>query len=126
MIIIRNIMTTLAPAVADNHLDMTGSELTAASGRPSLETYDSTPQQTKNRYRPTQPYRYGGSCMSQQPLTAMLMLVYLLLMVPALFAIDNRLSATRWGQGRLLRKTLQTGFIIALTLLFFNLMTLLY
>ncbi|MFN1141289.1 hypothetical protein [Serratia quinivorans] len=64
--------------------------------------------------------------MSQQPLTAMLMLVYLLLMVPALFAIDSHLSATRWGQGRLLRKTLQTGFIIALTLLFFSLLTLLY
>ncbi|MGA9616006.1 MAG: hypothetical protein ACTH8B_05770 [Serratia proteamaculans] len=64
--------------------------------------------------------------MSQQPLTAMLMLIYLLLMVPALFAIDNRLNTTRWGQSRLVRKTLQTGFIIALTLLFFGLMTLLY
>lgn len=64
--------------------------------------------------------------MSQQPLIAMLMLVYVLLMVPALFAIDNRMSATRWGQGRLVRKTLQTGFIITLTLLFFGLMTLLY
>ncbi|MNO06785.1 hypothetical protein D3C81_2287230 [compost metagenome] len=56
----------------------------------------------------------------------MLMLIYLLLMVPALFAIDNRLSTTRWGQSRLVRKTLQTGFIIVLTLLFFGLMTLLY
>ncbi|WP_413504397.1 hypothetical protein [Serratia grimesii] len=64
--------------------------------------------------------------MSQQPLTAMLMLVYVLLMVPALFAIDNRLSMSRWGQSHLMRKTVQTGFIIALTLLFFGIMTLLY
>jgi hypothetical protein len=40
MIIIRNIIAALAPAVADNHLNMTGSELAAAFGRPSLETYD--------------------------------------------------------------------------------------
>ena len=64
--------------------------------------------------------------MSQPPLPAMLMLIYVLLMVPALFAIDSRLSATRWGHSRLMRKTLQTGFIIVLTLLFFSLMTLLY
>lgn len=64
--------------------------------------------------------------MNQQPLTAMLMLVYVLLMVPALFAIDNRLSTSRWGHSRLMRKTVQTGFIIALTLLFFSIMTLLY
>ncbi len=63
--------------------------------------------------------------MSQQPLFAMLVMVYVLLMVPALLAIDSRLSTTRWGQGRLMRKTLQTGFIISLTLLFFSIMTLL-
>jgi hypothetical protein len=56
-----------------------------------------------------------------QPFTAMLMFAYVLLMVPLLYVIDSRLSASR-----LVRKATQNVIIIALTLLFFSAMTLLY
>ena len=59
--------------------------------------------------------------MNLQPFTAMLMFAYVLLMVPLLYVIDSRLSASR-----LVRKATQTVIIIALTLLFFSAMTLLY
>ncbi|CAI0718942.1 Uncharacterised protein [Serratia entomophila] len=59
--------------------------------------------------------------MSLQPFTAMLMFAYVLLMVPVLYAIDSRLSASR-----LVRKAVQNAIIILLTLLFFSAMTLLY
>lgn len=51
----------------------------------------------------------------------MLMFAYVLLMVPVLYAIDSRLSASR-----LVRKAVQNAIIILLTLLFFSAMTLLY
>ncbi len=54
-------------------------------------------------------------------LVAMLMFAYVLLMVPLLYVIDSRLSASR-----LVRKATQNVIIIALTLLFFSAMTLLY
>jgi len=59
--------------------------------------------------------------MNLQPFTAMLMFAYVLLMVPLLYVIDSRLSASR-----LVRKATQYVIIIALTLLFFSAMTLLY
>ncbi|BEN11909.1 hypothetical protein SMETP3_23970 [Serratia marcescens] len=59
--------------------------------------------------------------MNVQPFTAMLMFAYVLLMVPLLYVIDSRLSASR-----LVRKATQNVIIIALTLLFFSAMTLLY
>ncbi|HIF6624668.1 MULTISPECIES: hypothetical protein [unclassified Serratia (in: enterobacteria)] len=59
--------------------------------------------------------------MNLQPFTAMLMFAYVLLMVPLLYVIDSRLSASR-----LVRKATQNLIIIALTLLFFSAMTLLY
>ncbi|BEO57243.1 hypothetical protein [Serratia marcescens] len=59
--------------------------------------------------------------MNLQPFTAMLMFAYVLLMVPLLYVIDSRLSASR-----LVRKAMQNVIIIALTLLFFSAMTLLY
>ncbi|EMH4132550.1 TPA: hypothetical protein ACGD69_001212 [Serratia marcescens] len=59
--------------------------------------------------------------MNLQPFTAMLMFAYVLLMVPLLYIIDSRLSASR-----LVRKATQNVIIIALTLLFFSAMTLLY
>lgn len=59
--------------------------------------------------------------MNLQPFTTMLIFAYVLLMVPLLYAIDSRLSA-----GKLVRKATQTIAIIALTLLFFSAMTLLY
>lgn len=59
--------------------------------------------------------------MNLQPFTAMLMFAYVLLMVPLLYLIDSRLSASR-----LVRKATQNVIIIALTLLFFSAMTLLY
>ena len=59
--------------------------------------------------------------MNLQPCTAMLMFAYVLLMVPLLYVIDSRLSASR-----LVRKATQNVIIIALTLLFFSAMTLLY
>ncbi|AOE99964.1 hypothetical protein ABK864_10900 [Serratia marcescens] len=59
--------------------------------------------------------------MNLQPFTAMLMFAYVLLMVPLLYVIDSRLSASR-----LVRKATQNVIIIALTLLFFSAMTLLY
>ncbi|WP_220214931.1 hypothetical protein, partial [Serratia marcescens] len=55
------------------------------------------------------------------PFTAMLMFAYVLLMVPLLYVIDSRLSASK-----LVRKATQNLIIIALTLLFFSAMTLLY
>ncbi|HID9455196.1 TPA: hypothetical protein ACXI1L_001720 [Serratia marcescens] len=59
--------------------------------------------------------------MNVQPFTAMLMFAYVLLMVPLLYVIDSRLSADK-----LVRKATQNVIIIALTLLFFSAMTLLY
>ncbi|AGE18917.1 hypothetical protein BMF90_01305 [Serratia sp. OLHL2] len=59
--------------------------------------------------------------MNLQPFTAMLMFAYVLLMVPLLYVIDSRLSASK-----LVRKATQNLIIIALTLLFFSAMTLLY
>lgn len=59
--------------------------------------------------------------MNVQPFTAMLMFAYVLLMVPLLYVIDSRLRA-----GKLVRKATQNVIIIALTLLFFSAMTLLY
>ncbi|BEM09828.1 hypothetical protein I5N09_00500 [Serratia marcescens] len=59
--------------------------------------------------------------MNLQPFTAMLMFAYVLLMVPLLYVIDSRLSASK-----LVRKATQNVIIIALTLLFFSAMTLLY
>ncbi|MEL5305966.1 MULTISPECIES: hypothetical protein [Serratia] len=59
--------------------------------------------------------------MNLQPFTAMLMFAYVLLMVPLLYIIDSRLSASK-----LVRKATQNVIIIALTLLFFSAMTLLY
>ncbi|BBG70117.1 hypothetical protein [Serratia marcescens] len=59
--------------------------------------------------------------MNLQPFTAMLMFAYVLLMVPLLYIIDSRLSASK-----LVRKATQNLIIIALTLLFFSAMTLLY
>ena len=59
--------------------------------------------------------------MNLQPFTAMLMFTYVLLMVPLLYVIDSRLSASK-----LVRKATQNLIIIALTLLFFSAMTLLY
>ncbi|AIA48039.1 hypothetical protein HAP49_15500 [Serratia marcescens] len=59
--------------------------------------------------------------MNLQPFTAMLMFAYVLLMVPLLYVIDSRLSASK-----LMRKATQNVIIIALTLLFFSAMTLLY
>ncbi|WP_148875946.1 hypothetical protein [Serratia marcescens] len=59
--------------------------------------------------------------MNLQPFTAMLMFAYVLLMVPLLYVIDSRLSTSR-----LVRKATQNLIIIALTLLFFSAMTLLY
>ena len=59
--------------------------------------------------------------MNVQPFTAMLMFAYVLLMVPLLYVIDSRMSA-----GKLVRKATQNVIIIALTLLFFSGMTLLY
>ncbi|MDM1818564.1 hypothetical protein LZ334_20950 [Serratia ureilytica] len=59
--------------------------------------------------------------MNLQPFTAMLMFAYVLLMVPLLYVIDSRLSASK-----LVRKATQNLIIIALTLLFFSVMTLLY
>ncbi|MDP8799576.1 hypothetical protein QZQ15_16365 [Serratia marcescens] len=59
--------------------------------------------------------------MNLQPFTAMLMFAYVLLMVPLLYVIDSRLSASK-----LVRKATQNFIIIALTLLFFSAMTLLY
>ncbi|MGQ8888389.1 hypothetical protein [Serratia sp. TSA_105.2] len=59
--------------------------------------------------------------MNVQPFTAMLMFAYVLLMVPLLYVIDSRLSSSR-----LVRKATQNVIIIALTLLFFSAMTLLY
>ncbi|EMH4929461.1 hypothetical protein RGJ20_002336 [Serratia marcescens] len=58
--------------------------------------------------------------MNLQPFTAMLMFAYVLLMVPLLYVIDSRLSASK-----LVRKATQNLIIIALTLLFFSAMTLL-
>ncbi|EPJ3809523.1 hypothetical protein NB065_000537 [Serratia marcescens] len=59
--------------------------------------------------------------MNLQPFTAMLMFAYVLLMVPLLYVIDSGLSASK-----LVRKATQNLIIIALTLLFFSAMTLLY
>ena len=59
--------------------------------------------------------------MNLQPFTTMLMFAYVLLMGPLLYVIDSRLSASK-----LVRKATQTVIIIALTLLFFSAMTLLY
>ncbi|HAV2278317.1 TPA: hypothetical protein JHK27_003947 [Serratia marcescens] len=59
--------------------------------------------------------------MNLQPFTAMLMFAYVLLMVPLLYVIDSRLSASK-----LVRKATQNLIIITLTLLFFSAMTLLY
>ena len=59
--------------------------------------------------------------MNLQPFTAMLMFAYVLLMVPLLYVIDSRLSASK-----LVRKATQNLIIIALTLLFVSAMTLLY
>ncbi|BEO52506.1 hypothetical protein SMQE21_24460 [Serratia marcescens] len=59
--------------------------------------------------------------MNLQPFTAMLMFAYVLLMVPLLYVIDSRLSTSK-----LVRKATQNLIIIALTLLFFSAMTLLY
>ncbi|HEJ9077910.1 hypothetical protein [Serratia sp. CY56464] len=59
--------------------------------------------------------------MNLQPFTAMLMFAYVLLMVPLLYIIDSHLSASK-----LVRKATQNLIIIALTLLFFSAMTLLY
>lgn len=59
--------------------------------------------------------------MNLQPFTAMLMFAYVLLMLPLLYVIDSRLSASK-----LVRKATQNLIIIALTLLFFSAMTLLY
>ncbi|BEL81062.1 hypothetical protein SM12BL3_23690 [Serratia marcescens] len=59
--------------------------------------------------------------MNLQPFTTMLMFAYVLLMVPLLYVIDSRLSASK-----LVRKATQNLIIIALTLLFFSAMTLLY
>ncbi|BEM04941.1 TPA: hypothetical protein SLN25_000784 [Serratia marcescens] len=59
--------------------------------------------------------------MNLQPFAAMLMFAYVLLMVPLLYVIDSRLSASK-----LVRKATQNLIIIALTLLFFSAMTLLY
>lgn len=59
--------------------------------------------------------------MNLQPFTAMLMFAYVLLMVLLLYVIDSRLSASK-----LVRKATQNLIIIALTLLFFSAMTLLY
>ncbi|HCB3598790.1 hypothetical protein [Serratia marcescens] len=59
--------------------------------------------------------------MNLQPFTAILMFAYVLLMVPLLYIIDSRLSASK-----LVRKATQNVIIIALTLLFFSAMTLLY
>ncbi|HEJ0400930.1 TPA: hypothetical protein SLO59_000197 [Serratia marcescens] len=59
--------------------------------------------------------------MNLQPFTAMLMFAYVLLMVPLLYVIDSRLSASK-----LVRKATQNLIIIALTLLFFSAMSLLY
>ncbi|ASL98305.1 hypothetical protein JY446_01055 [Serratia marcescens] len=59
--------------------------------------------------------------MNLQPFTAMLMFAYVLLMVPLLYIIDSRLSASK-----LVRKATQNFIIIVLTLLFFSAMTLLY
>ncbi|HID9554916.1 hypothetical protein [Serratia ureilytica] len=59
--------------------------------------------------------------MNLQPFTAMLMFAYVLLMVPLLYVVDSRLSASK-----LVRKATQNLIIIALTLLFFSAMTLLY
>ena len=59
--------------------------------------------------------------MILQPFTAMLMFAYVLLMVPLLYIIDSRLSASK-----LVRKATQNFIIIVLTLLFFSAMTLLY
>ncbi|CAI0764719.1 hypothetical protein [Serratia marcescens] len=59
--------------------------------------------------------------MNLQPFTAMLMFAYVLLMVPLLYIIDSRLSASK-----LVRKATQDVIIIVLTLLFFSAMTLLY
>ncbi|WJD86392.1 hypothetical protein QRD25_15160 [Serratia marcescens] len=59
--------------------------------------------------------------MNLQPFTAMLMFAYVLLMVPLIYVIDSRLSASK-----LVRKATQNVIIIALTLLFFSAMTLLY
>ena len=59
--------------------------------------------------------------MNLQPFTAMRMFAYVLLMVPLLYVIDSRLSASK-----LVRKATQNLIIIALTLLFFSAMTLLY
>ncbi|HGM6744716.1 TPA: hypothetical protein ACKQCL_001366 [Serratia marcescens] len=59
--------------------------------------------------------------MNLQPFTAMLMFAYVLLMVPLLYVIDSRLS-----DSKLVRKATQNLIIIALTLLFFSAMTLLY
>lgn len=59
--------------------------------------------------------------MNLQPFTAMLMFAYVLLMVPLLYVIDSRLSASK-----LVRKATQNLIIIALTLLFFSAMMLLY
>lgn len=50
--------------------------------------------------------------MNLQPFTAMLMFAYVLLMVPLLYVIDSRLSASK-----LVRKATQNLIIIALTLL---------
>ncbi|BEL71314.1 MULTISPECIES: hypothetical protein [Serratia] len=59
--------------------------------------------------------------MNLQPFTAMLMFAYVLFMVPLLYIIDSRLSASK-----LVRKATQNVIIIVLTLLFFSAMTLLY
>ncbi|HEJ9176848.1 TPA: hypothetical protein SML65_001132 [Serratia marcescens] len=59
--------------------------------------------------------------MNLQPFTAMLMFAYVLLMVPLIYIIDSRLSASK-----LVRKATQNVIIIVLTLLFFSAMTLLY
>ncbi|BBI91205.1 hypothetical protein SSYM_1085 [Serratia symbiotica str. Tucson] len=58
--------------------------------------------------------------MIQQPLTAMLIFVYILLMIPVLRVIDSRLRTSK-----LVRKTVQNATLIMLTLLFFSIMTLL-
>ncbi|MBS7549714.1 hypothetical protein KHA85_16980 [Dietzia sp. Marseille-Q0999] len=52
--------------------------------------------------------------MNLQPFTAMLMFAYVLLMVPLLYIIDSRLSASK-----LVRKATQNVIIIVLTLLIF-------
>ncbi|NIG98892.1 MAG: hypothetical protein G5701_09065 [Serratia symbiotica] len=58
--------------------------------------------------------------MIQQPLTAMLIFVYILLMIPVQCVINSRLRSSK-----LVRKTLQNATIIMMTLLFFRIMTLL-